>query len=509
MTATLPRSTAPLSRSTATLALGVALFVALLASLMWVPSAAHAGPGTARTIDPAAVTALEIHKFEQPDQLGEHASGLPQDTTGLTPVPGATFTAKLVPGIDLATNAGQEAAASLTADDARALVSTLPIAASGTTDTLGNATLAPLGVGLYYVEETAVPSGFVGSAPFLVALPLTDPVQLDRWLTTVHVYPKNARVGITLEVDDANAVALGQTVGWRSRSGIPALAGLDGYRVDQRIPPELELGGGATGLRVSLDCPGCSPLIEGTHFTRGYNSASRTATVDFTPAGLLLLSATAQSHPGTRVAVDFETTVQAEGDLRVESVLYPSRAAIDGGPGAPQPPTASARTKWGPLGILVNERGNPAHLIQGARFRLFLTAEDAIAGVNPIEVSGVSEWTTDADGRITVSGLRFSDFVNGLDRAPEDPLFRDYFVIMTYVPAGYEGVKTPLALAVTSTVDAQVALVEVWRTSVPPEDLAVTGARITGVATIVLLLLGAGAVLLVRRRRSGQEPAGS
>lgn len=310
----------------------VGLSLAFAAALV-TPLAAHASPAAALPIDPGAVTAIEIHKFEQPEQLGAPATGLPQDTTGLTPVPGATFTAKAVPGIDLTTNAGQAAAAALTADDAAPLIAGEPVAASGTTDAVGNATLAPLGVGLYYVQETLTPAGFVGAAPFLVALPLTDPAALDGWLTAVHVYPKNSRVSIALDVIDAAAIALGDEVGWLSRSGIPNQAVIDGYRVVQRIDSRLELIDGGAHVTVGFDVPGAPVLLLGTHYTRTVDPITQQITVDFLPAGLAVLEAVVAAHSSAEVTVGYRTRVLADGELLNEALLYPNRATIDGARG--------------------------------------------------------------------------------------------------------------------------------------------------------------------------------
>lgn len=491
--------------------LTAALLAAGILVLLGGPGApAHAAPAPIHTIDPATITAIEIHKFEQPDQLGQPANGLPQDTTGLTPVPGATFTAKRVPGIDLTTQSGQQAAAALTSAEAGLLVAAEPIAASGTTDGAGNATLAPLGVGLYYVEETVTPAGFVDSAPFVVALPLTNPVLLDRLLTTVHVYPKNARVTIVLDVVDRDAVAKGDEVAWISRSDIPHQAGLNGYRVVQKIDPRLRLVDTGPHIQVRLEVPG-SPtppvLARGTHYTLTVDPATQQVTVDFLPDGLALLEQTVRDHPAAQVRIDYRTIVLDEGELVNEALLYPSRGSIDGDPGSPPPLGDTNVTKWGPIAVLVHERGNPSNLIEGARFKIYLSAEDAARGVNPIVIDGVDEWPTDVTGMLRIPGLRFSGFVDGLDRDRSDPLFRYYYVMPTYFPPGWIGVKEPLATTVFSTTEVNLLNVVLWREDSGGGDsgLPVTGAQTGGAALFGVVLLGSGLLLLMRRRRNRRE----
>lgn len=471
-------------------------------------TAAAAAPA-APALDPTAVTTIELHKLEQPHALGLPATGLPQDTTGLVPVAGATFTATRVPGIDVTTNAGQQAAAALTAAAAAPLVAGLPAAASDTTDSAGDATLTPLGVGLYYVTETVTPAGFVPAAPFLVALPLTDPGTRDGWLTTVHVYPKNAHIGIALDVRDEDAVTVGDTVTWRARAGIPYQPSIDGYRITQTIAPGLTLDAG--GIRVTLDCgtapvPACATLVAGVDYVLTVDPAGTGFDVDITASGRAALAAAVQAHPDASVVVDFPTAVTADGAYVNTATLAATRATIDGDPGAPAAVADTAETRWGPLAILVREAGHPENLIPGARFKLYPTPEDAAAGTNPIVVDGVGEWVSDQHGRVDISGLRFSDFVNGLQRDPTDPLYRQYHVALTGIPDGYLGTLSVLSVVVTSTTEPQLVVVELHRQS--GGSLPWTGAQVAGIGTASLALLAAGILFLIagrRRRRDVEE----
>lgn len=498
-----------------------ALLSTLLLIMMLVPGqAAHALGAVRSAIDPNAVTEIRIHKFEQPPTAGAPATGLPQPTSGLNPVAGATFTAKRVPGIDLTTNAGQAAAGALSLDQAAVLVASQPVVQTATTNAAGDARLAPLGVGLYYVSETVTPSGFVGSGDFLVALPLTIPDTRDGWLTTVHVYPKNVRVGISLDVIDRDAVKLGDVVRWISGSDIPKSPTIDGYQVVQKIDKRLELIDSGGHVTVGFDIPGTPELVRGSHYTLVFDPVANTITVNFTPAGLTLLESVAATHPTAQVNIDYRTKVLEQGELVNEALLYPNRASIDGGPGAPDPVKADNVTKWGPLIIEVHERGNPKNRIPGAKFKLYLTPEDALAGRNPIVVDGVEEWITDENGRLVIDGLRFSGFVDGLDREPGDPLFRYYYAMPTHFPPGWTGIKEPLEATVLSTTDAQVLTVVLWKVKTPPTDkpddpddpedsddpdMPETGAQIAGYALLGAVLVGLGALLIARRRNRDEE----
>lgn len=421
---------------------------------------------TAQWNNPDADNVLEIHKFEQPVISGAAASGLRQNTDNLTPVSGATFITKRVPGIDLTTNKGQRDAAALTIDQAAAAVLEQPVAAKAITDVNGDATLKNLRDGLYYVQETGIPAGFTGAAPFLVALPLTHPTELDAWLNTVHVYPKNARVGINLDVFDQDAVKLGDTVNWVSRSTIPLQSTIDGYRVEQVINPKLELTGSTEELTeyvtVTIEGVNAPSLIPGVDYRLTYSSGNRTLVIDLLESGLHKLEQAIVQDPSAQVRVDYGTIVKREGVHTNEAVLYPSRDAIEKKSSVKD----TAVSKWGPLSVTVFENGDPSNLIPGASFQLFLTPQDAFARRNPVTINGVSEWITDEDGRLIINGLRFSEFANGLDRESSDPLFRDYWVVPINTPGGWSWVEgAPQGGAVYSDVDYQTLTYVVERTS--------------------------------------------
>ncbi|MBD8029993.1 SpaH/EbpB family LPXTG-anchored major pilin [Corynebacterium gallinarum] len=531
----------------------LALCIALMLTQVLIPFSAHG-----QTIDRNAETTLVVHKFEQPELLRPSADGLPKDTSGLVPVPGASFTAKRVPGIDLHTNEGQRSAAGLGVTEAAQRVSSEPIAAQAVTNGNGTAVLSNLKVGLYYVQETSIQPGFAGTSPFLVALPLTNPQDHSSWLTTVHVYPKNARAGITLEVIDQDAVGLGDTVQWTSRSGIPLRSTIDGYRVQQIINPQLELLGSASDktaqVKVSITGVGVSALILGQDYHINYTSGDRTITVDFLESGLRKLEAAVAADPSAEVQIEYGTTVLSDGVHANTSVLYPSREAIDSQIGV----NSTAETRWGPLSVVVHENDKPDNRIPGASFQLYRSPEDAAARRDPIIIEGVSEWITDEQGRLIIEGLRFSNFANGLDRELTDPLYRTYWVVPTNSPPGWEWVDAdPLGGAVNSEVTFQTLIYEVIREDDPtrpgillpiiffpfdwfnggsssgsadggpgpnpdasssepgsPQEfdnkdsrtgLASTGAQVTGLITFALVLIAAGVLLIMRRRGNQNE----
>ena len=99
---------------------------------------------------------------------------------------------------------------------------------------IGN--LQAAGAGLYLVNEnlgtsTTTPdaSTITPSAPFLVTLPMTDPVNLTSWMYDVYVYPKNQADSILKTVTDGNlgttnqnAYTVGQNLTYHLASTIQA-----------------------------------------------------------------------------------------------------------------------------------------------------------------------------------------------------------------------------------------------------------------------------------------------
>ena len=493
----------------------------LLASPLTTVTAASADT-TWQAIDLATSGVISVHKFDQPEKFGEPASGELQNTAGLTPVSGATFTAKRVPGIDSTTDQGREAASRLSLADALQKTASEPVESTSTTDAHGDAVLEQLPLGLYVVDETVTPDGFASSDPFLVMLPFSGPSTGGPWLTTVHVYPKNASASAALSVDDAEAVTLGDYVRWTSHTTVPRRALLSMYRVMNTV---------ADGLEPPAAGDVAVTLSDGTQLSAGDYACtmlSASISVEFTESGRVKLAAARERDPSVTVDVSYRTRVLSVGEHVNEVNLQIAQSAgLHTGR-----LYASAATKWGEIRVFTHERNHPENLISGAKFELYRSAEDALTGRNAINLEGQHEWTSDADGNLVMDGVRLSNFVNGLDRDSSDPLFRTYYVMPTSFPAGWTGEKTPVGVVVNSVTDTQVVTVVLWRTDETGGDtgggdsgipgstglpsLALTGAQLTGLLLLALVLVGGGALALTRRRsrscgdsnQNGDSPSG-
>ncbi|MBK0420127.1 SpaH/EbpB family LPXTG-anchored major pilin [Leucobacter sp. CSA1] len=494
---------------------------------------------------------LHIHKFEQPAAPGQPADGLPRDTAGLTPIGEVTFTVQRIKHVDLSTNAGWVAAAGISYDAATGTISgegsdgqpavigdVDPANGTQTTDAAGDATFSGLPIGLYLVTETAAPAGVTPSAPFLVTVPLTNPETRTDWMQDVHVYPKNSTSTATKTVDDAAAVKVGDDIAWTIRGDIPKTAdpaydsaapigagnqpflAPSGYRVsdtlDQRlayVSAEVTLteGGGAL---VPADYTVVVPSAEN----------GNTFSVTFTAAGLAKLGAAA-GVAGSQVQVVLTTTVTSLGDGTVgdgvitnRAVVFPNRPSIEGDPGNPPTETPEVESRWGDILIHKVDARNRTVALPGAEFQVFASKEDADRLANPISVNGTTTFTTGDDGTVRISGLRYSDFVDGAQLADDqDPKWRYYWVVETRAPEVDGQRYELLAEPVRVTVDAAQQVIsgdvenpaagETVIENVPHNagfELPLTGAAGTWMFTIGgLLVLGGGLALALRRRKTG------
>ncbi|MFF2267372.1 SpaH/EbpB family LPXTG-anchored major pilin [Cellulosimicrobium cellulans] len=468
-----------------------------------------AGPASAapvNLVDPEATGSITVHKFERPtDPTGLPANGTEVDTTGLSPIAGVEFTVQKVQTLDLGTNAGWAAASDLSgafdpADPTGSITGAgYTLASNGVevTATDGTAVFTDLPVGLYLVTESSYPAGITPSAPFLVTLPLTDPSSTDNWLYDVHVYPKNSLTTATKTVKESESVKIGDPVVWTIRADIPNEEIIDGYRIVDALDSKLDY----VSAQVSL--VDGTAITEGTDYTITFDQATNTVTVEFTPAGRAILAA----HNATQVQVVVNTSVNAIGEIENEAVVYPNLPSFDIEPGEPGGPTVTppVETKWGELTVAkVDENGDQ---LAGAVFSVYASEADAKAGTNPIELGGQTQFTIAADGTLTLSGLRYSDFADGKTLAPSDPEFRAYWLAEVKAPAGYELLAEPISFLINAATTA--VGVDLTVENVPHNggfELPITGGSGTTAIYIAGALILAGSVVLVLRARR-REPA--
>ncbi|WP_454812400.1 SpaH/EbpB family LPXTG-anchored major pilin [Paenarthrobacter nitroguajacolicus] len=470
----------------------------------------------APVVDAGQTGSITIHKFEKPPRppingggnnfgAGDAVAMAAPDTSGLTPLGGIEFTIQQVNTIDLSTNAGWDAAHNLSsvfapADPEGSITGagyTLGAGQAQTTAADGTAAFANLPVGLYLVTETNYPAGVTPAAPFLVSVPLTDPDNQDNWIYDVHVYPKNSIAGAEKTVTDAPDVKLGDQIDFTITGDIPNEAVIDGYKIVDALDPKLSYVG-ATATLVDG-----TVITEGTHYNVVFDAATNTVSIVFTPAGLAVLAA----NNDTRVQVVVNTTVNTIGEIENEALVYPNLSSFTITPGQPGGPivTPPVVTKWGEMTLQkVNENGTA---LAGASFSVYTNEADALAGTNPVALNGQSVFTVAADGTLTISGLRYSDWADGAAVAPGSADHRTYYLVETTAPAGYELLAEPISFLINSA--STTVGVDLSVKNIPSNggfELPLTGGVGTGLlyAAGTLLVVGAG-LLFVRNRRNNRN----
>jgi fimbrial isopeptide formation D2 family protein/LPXTG-motif cell wall-anchored protein len=459
-------------------------------------------------VDGNQIGSITVHKYERPSTpTGLPNNGTKVDTTGLTPLGGIGFTIQQVNTINLSSNAGWQSANNLSktfsAGDPTGSIAaagfTLGAGQTQTTTADGTATFGNLPVGLYLVTESSYPAGVTPSAPFLVSVPLTDPNNKDGWLYNVHVYPKNSITTAEKTVTDASDVKLGDEIEFTITGDIPNEAVIDGYKIVDQLDSKL---GYVSATATLIDGTVLTEGTQGADYTVYFDAATNTVSVVFTPQGLLLLAA----HNDTRVQVVVRTTVKKIGEIENVASVYPNAASFDIAPGQPGGPTVTPPvvTKWGEITLKkVNQDGAA---LAAASFSVYASEADALAGTNPINLGGQTTFTVAADGTLTISGLRYSDWANGAAVAPGSTDYRTYYLVEVAAPNGYELLAKPVSFLVNSATTTVGVDLEVK--NVPSNggfELPLTGGMGTGVlyAAGILLLVGAG-LLFVRSRRTAE-----
>lgn len=463
---------------------GVVALATLGAVTIAGPASATDGPN----IDPNAKGSVTIHKYKQPatpSTLPHNGTALtPEQLAGLAPLQGVEFSIVKVTGVDLTTNAGWTTAGKLTVvdgvvKDGNTVYPTTAVA-SGATDAQGVLAFPSLGLGVYLVTETGAGGNpiAVKSQPFLVSVPLPNN---NTWLYDVHVYPKNSVTGVTKTVDDSSAYGLGSDVTWTVTGDIPTLAA-GGQLTKYDIVDPLDSRLGYTSATVTVKKADSTPvaLVPADYvLTAPAVGTAGEVKVVFTATGLDKLETAA----GGKVELKIVTSVKSivDGSIENEATLYVNDATVK----------ANATTYWGALKIFKYTGTSTA--LKGAEFQIFKSEADANSKTNPVVVNGQSTFVSPDNGNIEIPGLKAG--ANGTD----------YWVVETKAPVGYIAFATPIKVKVTTGSIAAAEIVQVKNEQVPAYALPLTGgdgALTFGIGGGALVLIAAGAAILIARRKT-------
>ena len=416
--------------------------------------------------------------------------------------------------------------------------------------------------GLYVVRETITkdvtvdgetykPGSVVKSAPFVVALPMTDQNDTSKWLGTVNVYPKNSVTDITKEVKDSETPGSGNdnpdsNITYTIKTGVPQDTDFDTYMLIDPLDSRLAYQSSAF---KALDKNGAA--IDTISFEKGKdytivaeaddqntaNPASPTGdgdkvgtwvTVRFLKDGITKLKTAGVKKLQWDLTANIGDTT-GKTDIENQAFLVPDNEGAaawndkptPGNPEVPGTPSNEVVSKYGKVTInKVDEDGNARN---DAEFELYTCSKDKTLQTK-VKVDNKDKWVSgtdglaSGDGKIVIDGLQLNDFKNGSEGKTKEEAeangleegkgWKDksfYCLKEVKAPAGYE--LLPEVIQFQLLQDDQDFSKELTIENVPNNggfDLPLTGGKgIFGLVALgALLVLGSiGYIFLASRRR--------
>ena len=399
-------------------ALALAFVVALLFGSTSLTSAAYAAEGDM----PTTPGSLTIHKYENTPTATKAGDGTELNPgPAAKPLEGVTFSVTPVTGLDLTKNADWEKVTSLTFNEQANTISggsttyTPGASTSQTTNAQGIATFANLPIGVYLVQETDAGSNPVTkkAAPFFVTVPY--PNADGKWITNVHVYPKNdVNTPGTKEADDTNLKAIGDEIPWTITS------------------------------KVSADAPSKFGVVDYLQSYLDYVKGSATVSVGGQSLNASQFTVTPGSAPAKNVRIELASSVLSTlkaGDVVTFTLKTTLNALPDGGvvkngafpvdgdydpfinfnPNTDTPPIVPKEDpKYGQYQFTKVDAQTPGKPLSGAVFEI--CADEACTTV-------LAKATSDDNGVVNFPGI----YIGKGDRATE----RTVYLRETQAPAGF------------------------------------------------------------------------
>ena len=486
-------------------------------------------------LDATRKGSITIHKLVKSDTNGTTAgNGLEDATATGTPLDGVTFTVEKLTNVDLTTQAGWEKLAGFNGNVATAKADGVDTAVEKETAGGGLATFDSLPLGAYVVTETKTPAGYVGSKPFIITVPMTHPTDLNKWVYDVHAYPKNSKAGVEKTVADADTPAVGSDISYTIKSDVPAAQALDYYDVVDQYDKRVELPEANIALKLINGKTGEVALAKGTDYTLvaadGTDGKTKFWTAEFTAAGRQKLLDNRKDDT-TKVQMDLSGTVkdkvEADGLFKNKAVLLPNDPGNGWTPGSgevppPDFPNSEVVSKFGKVKITKVNAKDDTQKLEGAEFEVYKCTPQSTPTKNfdsvdatldkKLSPAGKETYATDANGEVTIDGLRNNDWENNAAVAEADRGW--YCLVETKAPEGFELQTRPIAFQVlesNSDADNEYTLATTVK-DVPKNggfNLPLTGAAGIGVliGAGALLVGGSGAIALANKRRKDQADA--
>ena len=484
-------------------------------------------------LDATRTGSITIHKLVKNDNNGTTAgNGLEDANASGDPLGNVTFTAERLTNVDLTTQAGWEKLASYNGNVDTAKADGVDAAKEKTTGADGLAKFDGLTLGAYIVTETVTPAGYVGSKPFIITVPMTHPTDLNKWVYDVHAYPKNSKAGVEKTVNDADTPAIGSAISYTIKSDVPAAESLAYYDVVDQYDKRVELPEANVALKLINGKTGEVALVKDTDYklisATGSDGKTMFWTAEFTADGRKKLLDNRKDDT-TKVQMDLSGTVkdkvETDGLFKNKAILLPNAPSNGWKPNSgtvppPDYPNSEVVSKFGKVKITKVNAKDDTKTLAGATFEVYKCTPEGTPAANfesnnatlgdKLTVKGETSFTTDANGEVTIDGLRNNDWEN--NEAVSNPGW--YCLVETKAPEGFELQTRPIAFQILQTnsdADNEYTLATTVK-DVPKNggfNLPLTGAAGIGVliGAGALLVGGSGAIALANKRRKEQADA--
>lgn len=284
-------------------------------------------------------------------------------------------------------------------------------------------------------------------------------VTVDAENTTVNLKTEAPSIEKTANKD---TVEIGQVVTYTVKGYIPDTTGYSEYvyKIHDELSTGLDFVKNANGDALDdADAVNVTVAFKDSNITVG-GTTPTTATLDTTNKRKMSLDLSAwvrdnQANKGKEFTVTYYAKVNKDA-----VVTEQNSATLEYGnkPGETTKTTPSeVKTPTYPLDINKIKKGaNPEEKLAGAKFKLYRNETDAKTDKNAITVSGSkgnyvvdpTSTTTEFESVKSIEGKGYNLHVNGLEA-------KDYWLVETKAPDGFNKLTNPIKVTITKTTDAE------------------------------------------------------
>lgn len=283
-------------------------------------------------------------------------------------------------------------------------------------------------------------------------------VTVDATTNTVNLKTEAPSITKTANKETAE---IGQVVTYTVTGVIPDTTGYSEYvyKIHDELTKGLDFVNDANG--TALEAGATTVNVKVAFKKAGVTDASTaptTATIDTANSKKMSLDLSAwvkanQTNKGKEFTVTYYAKVNKDAE-----VTNNNKASLEYG-NNPSDTTittpSEAKTNTYPLDINKTKKGSDEKLA-GAKFSLYTSAEDAKNGKNAIKVSGSNgnyvvdpaSTTTEFESVKSIDGKGYNLHINGLEA-------KDYWLVETQAPEGFNKLTAPIKVTITKTGDAE------------------------------------------------------